>query len=257
MTNSKTQLALEYAHSRAASSSVFWIHSDQFTSFSRDYGQILQLIGPDPSSHGRGLTDVEMLTLACNALRKYHRPLLVLDNADRLDDFVGRGSSSIDLTKFLPDNADILITTRDPRFIGSVVSASCGIKVVAMDDSEARTLLKSSIPAHLATTANEDAISELLDNLGNLPLAVAQAAANVRELQISLLQYNTSYRNKRDRNELMHEPVGDQGRQQQSILVTWELSFEYLETNYPDSAYCINAMSLFHFTNLPIGLLTR
>ncbi|KAK3711906.1 hypothetical protein LTR37_009424 [Vermiconidia calcicola] len=258
----KTQIALDYAHSRIEASNVFWIRSDQLASFSRDYAQVLQLLGPNNNMLDQKVNDMEMLTHAYQALRNCGPVLLILDNADLLDDFLGRSTNSIDLTPFLPENADILITTRDPRFLGAVVPASNGIKVPAMEETEATELLKSSVPPHLATAADGNAVSELLDDLGNLPLAVAQAAANISELQISLSVYTKSYQNRRDRALLMQEPVQGPTRvgtftKPQSILITWELSFEYLETNYPDSAYCLNAMSLFHWRYIPARFMLR
>jgi hypothetical protein len=47
--------------------------------------------------------------------------LLVLDNADSLDNFVKASDNETSISKHMPRRGRILITTRDPRVLGNFV----------------------------------------------------------------------------------------------------------------------------------------
>ena len=186
--------------------------------------------------------------------------LLVLDNADDLDQFLGRAPGTTNLSSYLPSKGDILITTRDPRFLGGFVPASQGKPVRELERCDALSLLLKSIPSHLTGTARQEETAELLDQLGDLPLAIAQAAANVTELQIDLSTYISAYQNKTQRAIVMQEPffdseANDERNKLQSVYVTWEMSFDFLEAKHKLSATCLQVMALLHWTAIPLDLL--
>ena len=192
--------------------------------------------------------------------------LLVLDNADNLDEYLGRvGTEEIenDISKHVPRQGRILITTRDSRFQGDVAPASHGVQVQPMTPVEAKDLLLRSISRPIETTERElsgRSVENLLEELGNLPLAIAQAAANIRHLSWSIQDYVAAYRNKKQRMTLMKTGTldtmtKDPRTRDQSIFVTWELSFEYLERTFPDSAACLCYMGCYQYRAIPKVLL--
>ena len=192
--------------------------------------------------------------------------LLVLDNADNLDEYLGRvgaEETENDISKHVPRQGRILVTTRDSRFQGDVAPASHGVQVLPMTPVEAKDLLLRSISRPVETTERElsgRSVEDLLEELGNLPLAIAQAAANIRHLSWSIQDYVAAYRNKKQRMNLMRTGTldtmtRDPRTRDQSIFVTWELSFEYLERTFPDSAACLCYMGCYQYRAIPKVLL--
>ena len=193
-------------------------------------------------------------------LEELDKFLLVLDNADDLEQFLGKAPGTTNLSSYLPSKGDILITTRDPRFLGGFVPAGQGKRVRELERCDALSLFLKSIPGHLAGTARREETEKLLDQLGDLPLAIAQAAANVTELQIDLSTYISAYQNKTERAVVMQEPffdseANDERNKRQSVYVTWEISFDFLEAKHELSATCLQVMALLHWTAIPLELL--
>jgi hypothetical protein len=262
---SKTQIALRFAHSIKDRIQVFWIRADEAANFFNDFVSILSLIGRDSAldadSHRSHLDSVKIVSSELQKLTG--RWLLVLDNADSIDVFLGNGSTDAGIMPYLPKDGRMLITTRDPRFLGSVAAAQDGQKVEMMSEGEARTLLSRSVPSHLLSTKGiSGPILQLLEVLGFLPLAIAQAAANIAERQIAIEDYIAAYTNKKDRMALLEKPALDTQNldprsSRQSVLVTWEMSFEYLEQKHPRSAVLLGHMGFWHWREIPTLLLKR
>lgn len=113
-----------------------------------------------------------MLIQTRRDLEKREKFFFILDNTDSLDDFLGSALGSIDLRPFLPENGDILITTRNPRFLGKFALVSNGTRVYPMEKAEAVALLTDSVLTHLSKSVDKGLIFNLLDELGNLQLAL-------------------------------------------------------------------------------------
>ena len=182
--------------------------------------------------------------------------LLILDNADKYNLFVETAEGQNLISSYVPKAGRVLITTRDPRLQGTIAAAKDGLKVTPMDKKEARELFTKSIPDELVKQSSLAIVDELLDLLGSLPLALAQAAANIADQQRPVHDYITAYREKRNRMALMERPVFDSQTQDsrtshQSILVTYEMSFEDLERAHQLSARCLNYFGFFHWHNIP------
>ena len=256
----KTQIALSFAHSVKLQLSVFWVRAETYSSFISDFCKILKLVNPEEPPL---IDQVAMIEKTRAFLESsYHDWLLVLDNADHYDDFVKDSGSEQSIARFLPRNGRILITTRDPRFLGSFAAAGNGLQVKTMNPDEARNLLINSLPGHLTASLVESDVQELLERLGNLPLGIAQAAANIDDLQQTFAEYVRAYKDKQNRMELMQLPfqdfqTSDPHTLSQSIFITWELSFERLQETAPLSATLINYMGIFHWRQVPKDLIMR
>jgi tetratricopeptide (TPR) repeat protein len=245
--------------------SVFWVRGDQFTNFAADLSHILTKLDQtavetkdkahEPAYLRRTLMKLEE---TCGSW------LMILDNADDLDEFRGKTEQDMCVSNFIPQKGRILITTRDQRFQGLVAGAHDGQRVDPMDNDEAKCLLLKSIPEHLSrvnSKRRDRAAQELLEELGNLPLAVAQAAANIVDQHLSLTEYVSLYRDKKRRMGLMKSPVRDYQSKDprhssQSILVTWELSFEHLQKRNPLSVTLISYLGCFHWRGIPKRLVS-
>lgn len=237
--------------------SVFWVRADDLANFLNDFSQIMDVM--EPSNTNLSTSQDRPLLARSVTARLEEDPsswLLVLDNADDYDRFVGIAGQGNAISRYVPKEGRVLITTRDRRFQGMVAAAKDGLEVKPMDTSEARDLFMKSIPPHLANQHSPAIVDELLDLLGNLPLALAQAAANIADQQRPVQDYVAAYRDKRNRISLMEKPTMDMETQdyrtsRQSILATYEISFEDIERNHQSSARCLNYFGFFHWQKLP------
>ena len=197
---------MDYAESRSRNGHVFWVRCEQYASFSQDFGKIFETLQGSTQSVPQDAGNDTILKRSCQALDKLDNFLLVLDNADDLDQFLGKAAGTTSFTAHLPSKGDILITTRDPRFLGGFVPAGQGMRIEQLKRCDAEALLNKSIPGHLVNTVRQEETTLLLDMLGDLPLAIAQAAANINELQLSLSEYISAYQTTQ-RSMVMREPV--------------------------------------------------
>jgi len=89
----------------------------------------------------------------------------------------------------------ILFTTRDARIIGHprYLPSEAGVGIGEMSDQEAFETFSRLLGGDGATTDRETS-KLLLDGFGRLPLAIAQAAAYIREDRTSLGKYLKLFR---------------------------------------------------------------
>jgi tetratricopeptide (TPR) repeat protein len=262
----KTQIALEFAQSMKQRLSVFWVRADTLTNFMADYSQILEALEPNSAKPTEQDGSTSLLEKTRNRLEELSGDwLLILDNADHLDQFLGTSSeseNSSSISQCVPRRGRILITTRDRRFQGTVAAASDGMCVDLMSEEEAEALLMKSIPQHLVKRqgANSFMAKELVEELGYLPLAIAQAAANIVDQQLSFAEYVRLFREKKGRMNLMQTPANDFATTDprnaiQSVQVTWEISIDVLRKQSPLSVVFLRYLACFHWRDIPLVIL--
>ncbi|KAK6524004.1 hypothetical protein TWF694_005672 [Orbilia ellipsospora] len=182
----KTQIALNFVHSLKNRLSVWWIRADTFANFVEDYVSVLAA-DERQSSEGESHTLRARLQIIQRSLEQNSNSwLLVLDNADDIDQFlVDKNVVGVErIFQYLPREGRILITSRDRRFQGLVAAATNGVRVKEMANNEAEELMRSTCQNLSASKQEISAMADLLKQLGNLPLAIAQASANILDLQI-------------------------------------------------------------------------
>ncbi|MGY4921032.1 FxSxx-COOH system tetratricopeptide repeat protein [Streptomyces sp. 900105755] len=154
----KTQIALEYAHRFASQyDTVWWIDAEQADQVSVHYTELAARLGIAKPDAGADHNTRILL----DDLRTRERWLLILDNADDPRDFDG----------LLPVGpGHVVITSRNPDWNNNVHSLSLG--VFSRADSLAY------LSARMSGLSLQQA-DTLADDLGDLPLALAQAAGVV------------------------------------------------------------------------------
>ncbi|KAF2623203.1 hypothetical protein BU25DRAFT_414482 [Macroventuria anomochaeta] len=267
----KTQIALRFAEIVRHRLSVFWIRADRFANFAADYAQILkELSGALPEQMHSAVDSSNILEITRRKLEDSSDSwLLILDNADDMDAFLGRDincddSQGLSIGQFLPRHGRMLITTRDRRFQGTVGAASDGLKVECMSKEEATALLLASIPRHLILDHSDSEMKaqHLVQELGCLPLAIAQAAANIVDQQLNFDDYVSFFQSKRQRMELMGAPARDfqttdPRNAKQSVNITWQISFDVLIEKHPLSATLLTYIGCLHWQNIPRSLIRQ
>ncbi|MET3426350.1 tetratricopeptide (TPR) repeat protein [Actinoplanes tereljensis] len=169
----KTQLALEYAHRFAGEYDlVWWIPSER----PELIGDHLADLATKAGQAVAGTATPDAVDALGQHLRGRSRWLLIFDNAEDRDDLV----------RWLPDGpGHLIITSRNPGWTG--VAQPMDVDVFTRSESTA--LLHSYLP-HL-DDRNAD---RLADALGDLPLAIGQAADLLAETHIDIDAYLAALR---------------------------------------------------------------
>jgi hypothetical protein len=122
-----------------------------------------------------------------------------------------------------------LITTRNPHC--DHIPAD-GLKVDEFDAEEATELLLTrSRSREVGRSEHErNEATQIVEELGCLPLAIEQAAAYIRETSKDIFRFLPSYR----RNRKTHHKNLSRGNRifyEHSVATTWRLSFDQIEDN--------------------------
>jgi tetratricopeptide (TPR) repeat protein len=168
----KTQLAARYARTRRdAYDVIWWLRAEQPATLRADLAALAVALG---------LVDVDVeerdaVTAARDWLERNHRWLLVFDNA----------TSAGAIAELVPedDGGHVLITSR-----AHADWRSLGARPVALDVWEREESVTFLI-ARTEERDRRDALDELADALGDLPLALEQAAAYIATKAITATGY--------------------------------------------------------------------
>jgi TIR domain/Tetratricopeptide repeat len=224
----KTQLAIEYAHRFAADYElVWWIDAEQPVLVAHQLAQLgskLDLpIRP---------TVAERVELVLVALRRRARWLLVFDNAER----------PADIASCQPGGyGHVLVTSRAPGW-GALGGR---LEVDVLSRSETMALLQKRIP-----TLDADLADQLAAELGDLPLAAAQAAAYLEQTGLAPAQYLHRFRSRRASLLAKGDVLGYQGR----LDTTWTLSMERLRTDSPAAVQLLELAAFLAPEPIPLQL---
>ncbi|KAF6834014.1 Kinesin light chain 5 [Colletotrichum musicola] len=252
----KSQMAIRFAHHLHATSpktSVFWVHGSTKATFEESYRSIADVLAL-PRRHD---PDVNVLVLVRDWLQRENVSpwLMIIDNADDIKMLLSKDTNETYLS-YLPkrENSKILITSRNldaaERLTGSIKMI---YTVLTMEDEQTLQLLQKK----LGRDVNEAAAIRLSRALGRIPLAVNQAAAyiNKRSPRVTILSYLDEFQKSENRKgTLLRSDRGDIRRYDgvsNSIIVTWQVTFEQIKREQPRAANLLSLMSYFHAQNIP------
>jgi transcriptional regulator with XRE-family HTH domain len=170
----KTQLAAEYAHRCAGSYDLaWWINAEQGGLIGDQVADLGQALGCVPAGAGSEAARAAVLA----ELRHRGRWLLIFDNA----------GAPADVAPWLPgDGGHALITSREHGW--DEIAAPLEVEVFTR--AESIEMMRRRIPGLPLADAEQ-----LADELGHLPLAIAQAAGFMADTGTSATQYLTMLRN--------------------------------------------------------------
>ena len=156
-------------------------------------------------------------------------------------------------------NGSVLITSRSREAAFELVGEDENIlKVEPMSEGYALALFRRKLKGE----DNKDEVLELLRNLDYMPLAISQAAAYIRQRapRVTVSKYLSDFRrSEKDRASLLNIAIRDRrrdGSASNSVLATWQISFEYIRSDQPSAARLLSLMSFFDRQGIPEELIT-
>ncbi|KAF9761682.1 hypothetical protein IL306_003749 [Fusarium sp. DS 682] len=249
----KSKLAIQFAHKVHADepeTSIFWVHCGSKATFEESYRALADLLAL-PRRHE---PEVNVLALVRDWLQRNDiQPwLMIVDNADDMNLFVSQNQ----LASYLPksNKGKILVTSRSLDAAEKLVGSSqATFRIPIMGEEQALKLLKTK----LKDKPDEDAAKKLVRTLDCIPLAINQAAAyiNRRSPRVTTKSYlHEFYRSETRKDSLLRSDKGDLARQDEvsnSVVVTWQVTFEQIRREQPRAANLLSLMSQFQAQNIP------
>ena len=234
----KTQIALQHAHNPENKFKyVWWLRSEEPATLLEDYISIardLHLPGWDLRDTDQTVKNVKFwLEGECDS-----RWLLVFDNA----------KEPKDLERYVPvtGNGQIIITSRLSVWDGFAQLLEVGV-------FQRDKLKGESVDFLLKRTGKDDrkGAADLAAELGDLPLALEQAGAYIKESGISFSDYLV--RLKENRKDLLSK--GKPLNYPDSVATTWEISFLAVQKENPAAGDLLNLIAFLAADAIPRSLL--
>ncbi|KAI1041091.1 hypothetical protein LB505_005896 [Fusarium chuoi] len=253
----KSQIAINFAYSvnyEDPDVNIFWVHASSKPRFEEAYRAIaerMKLPKRDEPS-----TDILALVRDWLQNNESGRWLMIIDNADDIKLFYPKGTDERVLASFLPkcNNGTILVTSRSLDVAERLTGSHKNIfQVSTMDEAQGLHLIRNKLTANF----ENDAAVKLLQALDYIPLAITQAAAyiNRRAPRESVESYLEAFQESdQKRNSLLEIDLGDLRRDEtvsNSVITTWQVTFEKIRQERPSAADLLSFMSLFDHKGIP------
>ncbi|KAL5374129.1 hypothetical protein DPSP01_012190 [Paraphaeosphaeria sporulosa] len=263
----KSQLAIEHCyrtHEASPGMWVLWAYASSTARLEQSFHDIANRV----KIEGRRDSQVNIFRLVhdwmCDTDERW---LLVLDNVDDTDFLFDAQATTSKmaakpLQEYLPYCAHgcVLITTRNKEAALQLVEQRDIMALNPMNALQARTLLTKKLGVQ-ATSSNATELTELATVLEHMPLALVQAAAYIsqRAPLCSVAQYLDRFRkSERKRTSLLSYDKDHLRRDREaknSIITTWQISFEYIQQTRPSAADLLSLMSFFDRQGIPKDVL--
>src|SRR5579884_2514440 len=231
----KTQLATEYLYRYSDKyTCVWWVRSEETATLAADYAALAAKLNlKEQSAQDQNLT----IAAVRSWLEHNSGWLLLFDNAVKPDDILD----------YLPrgGNGHILVTSRYSHW--DDVAKPLEVHTWKRSESVAFLLKRTG-------QTDEQTADKMAEELGNLPLALAQAAAYITETRKSLSDYLQLF--EQHRKELLQRGKPFPGYKG-TVATTWDLSFKDLAQESPLGADLMNLCAFLAPEGIPRDILRR
>ena len=232
----KTQAAVEYAYrhfyDKPDYTTVFWVRAETTEEIQQGFVQIarsLKLLSEENNTPERAVPVVKAW------LENPHNRgwLLVYDNADTPD--------LLRPFKCLRPQGTTLLTSRHHNF--GVLGIAKPLNVNAWNQTDAIAFLCKRTGQEFAELSEEErnAVAQIADLLGGLPLALEQAGAYIVARDATFTVYCDEYQKRAAK--LLREPKPETGdyrdhdtNEYRTVWTTWDLNFQAVQAEFPASA---------------------
>ena len=234
----KTQLAVEYASRHAwderSYSHVLWLRAEEHSVLASDYAGLTETLGLLEQNEVEQHPKIEAVR---RWLQQHEGWLLIFDNAEQ----------PTNIQPFLPTShrGHILITSRNPAW--SDLATPRQVDILDRTDSIALIQKRTRRDENQAADA-------LAQTLGDLPLALSQAAAYIEQTGRSIQEYlRLAEKRKQELLALPSAPIDYPS----TVATTWSLSFEQVRNQCPPAADLLSLCSFLGASPIPIEILKR
>ncbi|KAK4186675.1 kinesin light chain, partial [Podospora australis] len=257
----KSQLAIEFAHRIAVeqpSKWVFWVHAGTLARIEEGFITIANTVKLPGRNQPKA--NIPQLVYGWLSNEQNGKWTMILDSADDGNLFYALASSGACnehlFAKFLPQsrNGSIIITTRN-RYLADRLTGRPKniIEVGPMTQTDSITLLKNK----LGSLSDMTVATNLVQALDLVPLAISQAAAyiRIRAPRSSPEKYLAEFqKGEGQKIRLLQYDGGDlrrDGGASNTILTTWQISFDHIRSKRPSAAKLLSLMSFFDRQGIP------
>ena len=237
----KTQLAVKYALTQEENYDVIWqVRSGSSSSIATDLGELavtLELAADEDQ------TDIKLSRLR-NWLSANSRWLLIFDDLQDIAELQKV------LTLEPTFQGKILITSRNSNWGNSVQS----IRLDTWVEEESVQFLKTRLES--SKYNGEEELKELGYHLGNLPLALEQAAAYINATPSNVQSYSLLFTERREElwRDRRHETHPNDYLY--TVTTTWTISIEKVQEDSSGALPLLQVCSFFAPDDIPLSLLT-
>ena len=238
----KTQLAIEYINRYKDNyKTLRWINSENVATLRTEFAAFaveLNLVDEDAEFDTK-------VNATRNWLETNSGWLIVFDNVEK--------PSDVKPYLITVDGGHNLITSRHSDW-GAIAGS---LKVTVWSPEEASEYLEKRLNKIYGFTFNDEETLELAEEMGYLPLALAQAAGYMGTTSCSLNDYIRKFRNRRDALWEREETPShyNKDKEKGTVKATWSLALEQIES-VTGARELMNICSYLAPENIPLSLLT-
>ncbi|ETS85702.1 hypothetical protein PFICI_03727 [Pestalotiopsis fici W106-1] len=270
-------IAIEHAYQlrdKSPATWVFWVHASNKARYEQSFRELAEQV----KLPGRQNAQENIFQLVSSWLRsdKSGKWLIILDNLDDVSfllevqtgrqDAQGSTSSGPEdnrpLLSYLPrcQRGSVLVTTRRQDIALRLVEPHSIVAVGSMNQDDAVTLIEKKLGA-LEDDEDVETAGALAQALEYIPLAIVQATSYIAHqgLRYSMQKYLKKLKRSDGQKTSLLDVEGGHLRRdweaKNSIILTWQISFDYIRKSRPSAADLLSFMSWCDRQGIPEDLL--